>query len=78
MESKEYVYNLVKDWYNEYYINTNSKRKVVQDKIRNYINGLSHNFIIEIYPQFVSTPISYSHFESDLDEFLILLKSKIS
>lgn len=78
MESKEYVYNLVKDWYNEYYINTNSKRKVVQDKIRNYINGLSHNFIIEIYPQSVSTPISYSHFESDLDEFLILLKSKIS
>ena len=77
MESKEYVYNLVKDWYNEYYINTNSKRKVVQDRIRNYINGLSHNFILEIYSQSVSTPISYSHFESDLDEFLVLLKSKI-
>lgn len=77
MENKEYVYNLVNDWYSEYYITTNSKRKIVQDRIRNYINGLSHNFITEIYPQSVSTPISYSHFESDVDEFLILLKSKI-
>lgn len=77
MENKEYVYNLVKDWYDEYNINTNLKRKIVQDRIRNYINGLSYDFITEVYSQSLITPISYFHFESDVDEFLILLKSKI-
>ena len=77
METYEYVYSLVKDWYSEYGVAPRSRKKVIKERIRNYVNRLPLQVISEIYQIPVSPPITYSHFESDVEEFLVLISKKL-
>lgn len=77
METNEYVYSFVKDWCREYEMALKSRKRIIKERIRNYVNGLSPQVISDIYHRPISTPITCSHFENDVEEFLILTSQKL-
>lgn len=77
MENQNEIYNTVKEWYNEYQSPLTRNKATVKTRITGYINALPSEVLERVLDEGINKPITSSHFESDMDYFLMMLKSKL-
>lgn len=77
MEKFNEIYNNVKEWCNEYYNPLTRNKTIVRDRISGYINNLPSDILATVLDEGTSKPITSSHFENDVDYFLMMLKRKM-
>ena len=77
METYIEIYNNVKEWYNGYQNPLNRNKGTIKFRIQGYINGLPSEIKIRIFNEAISNPITSSHFDGDVEYFLMMLKCKM-
>lgn len=77
MENLNEIYNNVKEWYNEYQNPLTRNKEIVKTRISGYVNNLSPNVLANVLDEGVNKPITSSHFDGDVDYFLMMLKRKM-
>lgn len=77
MENLNEIYNNVKEWYNEYQNPLTRNKSTVKTRISGYINSLPSDVLANVLEEGVNKPITSSHFDGDVDCFLMMLKCKL-
>ena len=77
MENLNEIYNNVKDWYNEYQNPLTRNKAIIKIRISGYVNNLSPDVLANVLDEGVNKPITSSHFDGDVNHFLMMLKRKM-
>lgn len=77
MENLNEIYNNVEEWYNEYQNPLTRNKAAVKTRISGYINALPPEMLASVLDEGINKPITSSHFDGDVDHFLMMLKRKM-
>lgn len=77
MENLNEIYKNVKEWYNEYQNPLTRNKAIVKNRISGYINTLSPEVLASVLEEGVNKPITSSHFDGDVDYFLMMVRRKL-
>lgn len=77
MENLNEIYNNVKEWYNEFQNPLTRNKATVKNRISGYINSLPHDVLANVLEEGVNKPITSSHFDGDVDYFLMMVRRNL-